>query len=243
MKKAAVWVFAAVALAGAVILVCIKSRLPSAWDDSRRQLPQEDLERAFVQMEPRDKELGEGFNGMDKPIPWSGAAKAKKRPAKASGQTDAEAGDDVPAAEPTEEEKAEAKADEEVEAFDALTDKWMEAKEGKAPTMEDIDAFVEQFRKIPADRKDECIHRALNLIPDENVMLLAGVLMDKGQDAETVDAVFSDILNRDESVKLPVLREVIKDTKHPCWKDAAWILDVTKQEPTGNAAAAGEEKE
>ena len=242
MKKKAVWIFAAVALACAGILLCIKSRLPSAWDDSHRQLPQEDLERAFAQMEPRDKELGEGFNGLDKPIPWNGAAKAKKRPAKAAGQTDAAAGDDK-GSEPTEEEKAEAKADEQVEAFDALTDKWMEPKEGKAPTMDDIDEFVEQFRKLPADRKDECIHRALNLIPDENVMLLAGVLMDKGQDAETIDAVFSDILNRDESVKLPVLREVIKDTKHPCWKDAAWILDVTKQAPVGNTEAAGEERE
>ena len=242
MKKKAVWIFAAVALACAGILLCIKSRLPSAWDDSHRQLPQEDLERAFAQMEPRDKELGEGFNGLDKPIPWNGAAKAKKRPAKATGQTDAAAGDDK-GSEPTEEEKAEAKADEQVEAFDALTDKWMEPKEGKAPTMDDIDEFVEQFRKLPADRKDECIHRALNLIPDENVMLLAGVLMDKGQDAETIDAVFSDILNRDESVKLPVLREVIKDTKHPCWKDAAWILDVTKQAPVGNTEAAGEERE
>lgn len=242
MKKKAVWIFAAVALACAGILLCIKSRLPSAWDDSHRQLPQEDLERAFAQMEPRDKELGEGFNGLDKPIPWNGAAKAKMRPAKATGQTDAAAGDDK-GSEPTEEEKAEAKAEEQVEAFDALTDKWMEPKEGKAPTMDDIDEFVEHFRRLPADRKDECIHRALNLIPDENVMLLAGVLMDKGQDAETIDAVFSDILNRDESVKLPVLREVIKDTKHPCWKDAAWILDVTKQSPVGGTEAAGGERE
>ncbi len=242
MKNKAVWILVVVALVCAGILFCIKSRLPSAWDDSHRQLPQEDLERAFARMEPHDKELDKGFNGLDKPIPWGGAAKAKKRPAKASGQKDAAAGDGGNS-EPTEEEKAEAKADEQVEAFDSLTDKWMEPKEGKAPTMDDIDEFVAQFRKLPADRKDECIHRALNLIPDENVMLLAGVLMDKGQDAETIDAVFSDILNRDESVKLPVLREVIKDTKHPCWKDAAWILDVTKQAPVGNTEAAGEERE
>ena len=69
-----------------------------------------------------------------------------------------------------------------------------------------------------------------------SAMLLAGVLMDKGQDPETIDTVFSDILNREEAVKLPVLREVIKDTKHPCWKDAAWILDVTKQLPDESPA-------
>ena len=97
----------------------------------------------------------------------------------------------------------------------------------KGVTMADIDSFAASFRKIPKARQDECIHRALNLIPDENVMLLAGVLMDRTQPDEIADAIFSDILNRDEDVKLPVMRQVIKDPKHPCWKDAAWIVDVT----------------
>ena len=234
MKKTAIWILVAAALAGAVAWLY--------WS-SNRQPTQEDREREFEQMEPNDKELGR-FEDM-KDIPFERQRKAKNRPEKAGGASkkagtgndgDDEDGDDA-AAEPTAEEKAEAEADKLVEEFDELTDKWTEtAKKSSPPTMDDIDAFVEKFRKVPADRKDECIHRALNLIPDENVMLLAGILMDKGQDEETVDAVFSDILNRDESVKLPVMREIIKDTKHPCWKDAAWILDVTKQAPSGESA-------
>ena len=233
MKKTAIWIIVAAALAGGVAWLY--------WS-SNRQPTQEDLEREFERMEPNDKELGD-FKDMD--IPFERRRKAKNGPAKAGGTPkkagagndgDDEDGDDA-SAEPTEEEKAEAEADKLVEEFDELTDKWTEtAKKDSPPTMDDIDAFVEKFRKVPADRKDECIHRALNLIPDENVMLLAGVLMDKGQDEETVDAVFSDILNRDESVKLPVLREVLKDTKHSCWKTAAWILDVTKQSPSGEPA-------
>ena len=224
MKKPVAWVLAAVVAAAAVgILVCAKvGRAPT----------QADLEREFERMEPNDKELGD-FKGMDIPLDAAPDRAGGKRPAAQGARhraKGAEAGEE-PAAEPTAEEKAEAEAEKLVDEFDALTDKWMEAKPDRMPTMSEIDAFVEQFRKVPADRKDECIHRALNLIPDENVMLLAGVLMDKEQSAETVDAVFSDILNRDESVKLPVLREVIKDTKHPCWKDAAWILDVTRQAP------------
>ena len=232
MKKTAIWIVVAAALAGGVACLYWSSNRPPT---------QEDLEREFERMEPNDKELGD-FKDMD--IPFERQRKAKNRPAKAGGASkkagagnDGDDGDDAAAAEPTEEEKAEAEADKLVEEFDELTDKWTEtAKKSSPPTMDDIDAFVEKFRKVPEDRKDECIHRALNLIPDENVMLLAGILMDKGQDEETVDAVFSDILNRDESVKLPVLREVIKDTKHSCWKTAAWILDVTKQAPTGESA-------
>ena len=147
-------------------------------------------------------------------------------------EDDSESGENV---EPqTEEEKREAAEEKAVNNFDDLTDKWTDEGGGKNPTLKDVDAFVAQFRKIPEDRKDECIHRALNLIPDENVMLLAGVLMDRTQSDEIVDAVFSDILNRDEDVKLPVMKQVLKDPKHPCWEDAAWIVDVTQDAETAD---------
>ena len=132
----------------------------------------------------------------------------------------------------TEEEKREREEEAQVEAFDALTDKWMElASDDKGVTMEDVRQFAEQFRKVPKDRKDECVHRALNLIPDENVMLLAGILMDKTLDKEILETVYNDVLNRDEDVKKPILQQIFKDREHPCWADTAWILDVTGELP------------
>ena len=142
-------------------------------------------------------------------------------------------------AKPDESESPEALSEEEqrardeeksVEAFDGLTDKWMEpAKDGV--TMKDVDEFVAQFRKVPKARKDECLHRALNLVPDENVMLLAGILMDKSQEKELIETVYNDVLNRDEDVKQPILQQIFKDREHPCWADTAWILDVTGELP------------
>ena len=130
----------------------------------------------------------------------------------------------------TEEEKREAENEKLVDAFDDLTDKWQEAS-AKGVSMTDIDNFAKSFRKIPKERQDECIHRALNLIPDENVMLLAGVLMDKTMDKEIVETVYNDVLNRDEDVKKPILQQIFKDKSHPCWADTAWILDVTGELP------------
>ena len=130
----------------------------------------------------------------------------------------------------TEEERREAEEEELVDAFDELTDRWQEPAP-KGLTMADVDNFTKAFRKIPKSRQDECIHRALNLIPDENVMLLAGVLMDRTADREIVEEVYNDILNRDEDVKKPILREIFKDRAHPCWADTAWILDVTDDLP------------
>ena len=159
-----------------------------------------------------------------------GASGTEVTVSSASSRTDEE--ETVPAAdEPrTEEEKREAEEEKLVDAFDGLTDKWQEPS-SKGVTMADVDNFSKQFRQVPKARRDECIHRALNLIPDENVMLLAGVLMDKTMDKEIVETVYNDILNRDEDVKKPILQQIFKDKTHPCWADTAWILDVTGELP------------
>ncbi len=135
-----------------------------------------------------------------------------------------------PEPEMTEEEKKEAEEEKRVDEFDAAVDKWMELTE-KAVTMDDVDKFRDMFRLVPKARKEECIQRALNLIPDDNVMLLAGILLDKEQDKEILDLIYNDILNRDEEVKKPILQEIFKDKDHPNWADTAWILDATGELP------------
>ena len=126
-----------------------------------------------------------------------------------------------------------------VDAFDALTDTWQEPKPDKV-TMDEVKRFRTAFNKIPKTRKSECLHRALNLVPDENVMLLAGILFDKTQAKEILEDVYNDILNRDEDVKKPILEHIYKDREHPCWADTAWILDVTGELP--NKQKRGDEK-
>ena len=114
----------------------------------------------------------------------------------------------------------------EVDAFDALVDGWMEARPAGV-SIKDAEDFRKAFARVPDESRDECLHRALNLIPDENALLLAGVLLDKSFGKDVLETVFNDILNRDEQVKLPLLKSIHKDRAHPCWADAAWILDVT----------------
>ena len=169
------------------------------------------------------------------------AADAGSAEASGSGEGEAEekgdgAGEEGEEPEPETEDDREEKL---VDAFDELTDKWTEEDEKRPVTMKDIEGFGAAFRKIPKARREECVQRALNLIPDGNVMLLAGILMDKSNDAEILEAVYNDVLNRDEEVKKPILRQIYKDRSHPCWADTAWILDVTGELPasTGGAAA------
>ena len=157
--------------------------------------------------------------------------------AEATAEPDAQSAEESEPAEP--EEPAEEKSEEElreeadeklVDAFDALTDRWME-KEGGEVTMKDMDDFVAAFKAVPDDRKEECLHRALNLVSDDHVLLLAGILFDKTVDKEHIELVFNDVLNRDEEVKKLILPRIYKDKTHPCWADTAWILDATGETP------------
>lgn len=176
-------------------------------------------------------EIVSASGAVDAPAASRPASAAPATPAatavsEAADTTDDEA--DAPA--PTDEDVREAEETKLVDAFDALTDAWQEPAK-KPVSMVDVKRFNDQFRKVPTSRKDECLHRALNLIPDENVMLLAGILMDKSYDAEILDTVYRDVLNRAEEVKKPILHQIFKDKTHPCWADTAWILDVTDELP------------
>lgn len=140
----------------------------------------------------------------------------------------------------TEEEKRADAEEALVDAFDGLTDKWMEPSDNGV-SMEDVQKFLEQFRKVPKGRKGECLQRALNLVPDDNVLLLAGILMDKTQDREYLEMIYNDVLNRDEKVKKSILEQIFNDKTHPCWADTAWIFDVTGKEPDADSGENGGE--
>ena len=178
----------------------------------------------------------EGDSGRVPAATVSGEDEIRAADGENTGDADPEMADSEPSGdgekqeEKTPEELQEEEAEKKVEAFDSLTDKWMEKPSGEV-TMKDMDDFVAAFKSVPDARKDECLHRALNLVSDDHVLLLAGILFDKSIDKEYLELVFNDILNRDEEVKKLVLPKIFKDKEHPCWADTAWILDVTGELP------------
>ena len=117
-----------------------------------------------------------------------------------------------------------------VDYFYGEIEKWAAADASSRSTVEDAASFAEKFKALPGGRKEECLQMALNLVPDENVMVLVGILMDKSQEREYVQLVFNDILNRPEDVKKPILEQILADGEHPCADDAAWIFEVTGEQ-------------
>ena len=129
---------------------------------------------------------------------------------------------------------AEVAAEKAVKAFEDLTDALREPIRGDI-ALKRVDDFVRKFKVLPKERQDEELHHALNLIPDDNSLFLLGVLMDAEVDKELKELVFNDFLNRGDEVKQPMLKAVFKQKSHPCWADAAWILDVTGALPAQKA--------
>jgi len=124
-----------------------------------------------------------------------------------------------------------------VEAWVTLVDQLVEQKD--ASPQEQAARVKEAFDKLDTDDQMDGIHRSLNLLPDEQFPALYGILFDKAESAEVLDAIFSDALNRPEELKNPLMKELVKDKTHPCYFESARILDVIgelepKSEPTAS---------
>jgi hypothetical protein len=81
---------------------------------------------------------------------------------------------------------------------------------------------------LAPDAKLENINHAVNLLPDETVSVLNGILLDAAQPAEVLGVIFHDLLNRDEAIKNPMMEEIVKNRKHPMYVESARILDIVK---------------
>ncbi len=125
-----------------------------------------------------------------------------------------------------------------VASWDSLVDRLAE-REGP-PDEEASRRVKEAFDALdPADQMDG-IRRSLNLFQDEQFPVLYGILFDKAENAEVLDAIFSDALNRPEEIKNPLMKELVKDKEHPCFFESARILDVIGElvPASGGAATA-----
>lgn len=110
-----------------------------------------------------------------------------------------------------------------VVAWEKLVDTLAESQDvPDAPRMAKV---KEAFARLSGDDQRDAIHRALNLLPDEQFPALYAILFDKNQDPEILDAIFNDALNRPEDLKNPLLKELSRDREHPSFFESARILD------------------
>ncbi len=127
----------------------------------------------------------------------------------------------------TEREKA-------VEVWDGFIEEV--AERTGVPTVEEAARFKDEFHKLDAADRMDGIQNALNLLPDGQFSLVYPILFDKTENADILDEIFSDALNRDEEIKVPIMKEIYKDKEHPMFVESARILDATGELDEMNGA-------
>jgi hypothetical protein len=93
--------------------------------------------------------------------------------------------------------------------------------------------MIEMFPHLTPEAQEEVAHHISNLTPDENYNL--GQFLTNSTLAEAVLDVFTeDVLNRPNSVKLPLLLDLARDPQHPKAGEAKDILELFLEEDFGS---------
>ena len=168
----------------------------------------------------RSSEQGNGGKEL------ASGSKAKGAKAGSAKQGDPSKGEaDVAKEDAKQDPVKQAKAEKAVEAWESLVDTLVESTE--PVTKERMAKVKDAFDELDSADQMDAIHRSLNLLPDEQFTSLYGILYDKTENPEILDAIFSDALNRPEEIKVPMMKDFLFDKTHPMFFESARILDVT----------------
>ncbi|MBP5321373.1 MAG: hypothetical protein J6334_10330 [Kiritimatiellae bacterium] len=107
-------------------------------------------------------------------------------------------------------------------------------EESTEPLEKRAERLKRGLEKLPASEVQVGVQGLLNLLPDESFAMVAPILLDPKADPEVLDVIFSDMLNRPESVKNGYILAISKMRDHPQFTDAMHIRTVTEMKDDGD---------
>ena len=93
--------------------------------------------------------------------------------------------------------------------------------------------LIEMLPQLPADGRVEVLQHAANLVSNEDYAPMGKLLVDPETPEEEVEILMRDMLNRPNSLKLPLLLQVARATGHLKSGEAKEILEVFLGESYG----------
>ena len=90
------------------------------------------------------------------------------------------------------------------------------------------------FPKLKPEDQEEAIQHMSNLTSDEAYAPLAKMFKDPKQSEDVLDALMTDVLNRGDALKLPLLLEAAKQPNHAMASDARDVLEIYLEKDYGN---------
>ena len=228
----AIWgLFAVIVVGAAVAFFCISD------NDVQSSVPGLEAPAVMEISRPVQEAGTKAAAGAARTKGPASAAKMSGATPDAATVTDDE--DSGPAAVPDSEEEEASEAEKAAKEWTELIDTFYAADPPRMVTRADRARAKAKFDALADADKDENIHHAMNLLPDESVALVYDILFDKTEPADVIDVIFSDILNRDEAIKNPVMKQIAADRGHPSWFESVRILDIVLDDDEKDAAIRG----
>lgn len=85
--------------------------------------------------------------------------------------------------------------------------------------------LIELFPKLPETGQAEAARHLANLVSDENYTSLGTILTNSQTTAEASEILLDDLLNRVNSIKVPLMLAVARDAAHPQTANAKDLLE------------------
>jgi hypothetical protein len=93
--------------------------------------------------------------------------------------------------------------------------------------------LVQLFPRLPEEGKIEVALHLSNLLEDEDFLPFGRHLLDASQPEEVLEVLMTDVLNRPDSIKLPLLLDVARMPEHPNAEEARDLLELYLEEDYG----------
>lgn len=98
---------------------------------------------------------------------------------------------------------------------------------------EKVKKLLEMFPRLPEDGQVEVANHLSNLVPDENYEPLGKYLKDAKLPEPVLDVLLADLLNRPNTLKLPLLIDVASNPEHAKATEAKDLLELFLEEDYG----------
>jgi len=119
----------------------------------------------------------------------------------------------------------------------SLTNDWSERLDeilgADTPEREKAKQLLEMFPGLPKDGQEEVAQHLTNLVEDQDYASLGRYLTNSTLAEDVLDVLFSDLFNRPNQLKLPLLIDVARDAKHPKAGEAKDLLELYLEEDYG----------
>src|SRR6185503_9478614 len=99
--------------------------------------------------------------------------------------------------------------------------------------MQKAKKILEMFPKLPEEGQEEAAEHLANLLPDDHYDAARQLLTNVKTSELVLDALMSDLLNRPNALKLPVLLEMARAPEHPRGEEAKEFLELYLEKDYG----------